>query len=321
MLDDQMHLSGQLSDWSVADLLQIMQVTNKTGSLDITGELRGRLHFCDGKLTAAELLDPRRAEMATELDDAADVVFALASMGEGTFAVGSVEGPEGPGFAVGDVLENVDNLRQIEGEVIESGLIECAAIRVPRDLERPITLDPEDWRALVTLIQPFSFETLDTRLGRSEAIRALHGLHRLGLAEAVEDEPDEWLEEIASAVGSRGDEPTWAEQEELDSLSTETEADDEPQESEEPAELPPLQPVVGTVDESDSEPVDEPDLDPVDEPILDPVDEPILEPVAAAESESQPRLPARGVAAPASTTLTDGVYDEIRRLRSKAAEK
>jgi hypothetical protein len=28
----------------------------------------------------------------------------------------------------------------------------------------------------------------------------------------------------------------------------------------------------------------------------------------------------RGVAAPASTTLTDGVYDEIRRLRSKVAE-
>ena len=29
----------------------------------------------------------------------------------------------------------------------------------------------------------------------------------------------------------------------------------------------------------------------------------------------------RGVSAPASTTLTDGVYDEIRRLRSKVAEK
>jgi hypothetical protein len=29
----------------------------------------------------------------------------------------------------------------------------------------------------------------------------------------------------------------------------------------------------------------------------------------------------RGVSAPASTTLTDGVYDEIRRLRSRVREK
>jgi hypothetical protein len=29
----------------------------------------------------------------------------------------------------------------------------------------------------------------------------------------------------------------------------------------------------------------------------------------------------KGVAAPASTTLTDGVYDEIRRLRSRVGEK
>jgi len=36
-----MHLSGQLSDWSINDLLQIMQVTKKTGSLDIEGQRRG----------------------------------------------------------------------------------------------------------------------------------------------------------------------------------------------------------------------------------------------------------------------------------------
>jgi hypothetical protein len=29
----------------------------------------------------------------------------------------------------------------------------------------------------------------------------------------------------------------------------------------------------------------------------------------------------KGVSAPASTTLTDGVYDEIRRLRSRVGEK
>jgi hypothetical protein len=45
--------------------------------------------------------------------------------------------------------------------------------------------------------------------------------------------------------------------------------------------------------------------------------EPIVPPVKA------PRIPSelKGVSAPASTTLTDGVYDEIRRLRSRVGEK
>ena len=38
-----MHLSGQLTDWSIHDLLQIMQVTKKTGSLDIDGERQARI--------------------------------------------------------------------------------------------------------------------------------------------------------------------------------------------------------------------------------------------------------------------------------------
>ena len=53
-MEGQMHLSGQLSDWSINDLLQIMQVTNKTGSLDIEGERRGRVHFREGRVTGAD---------------------------------------------------------------------------------------------------------------------------------------------------------------------------------------------------------------------------------------------------------------------------
>jgi hypothetical protein len=42
------------------------------------------------------------------------------------------------------------------------------------------------------------------------------------------------------------------------------------------------------------------------------------QPIPVAHRES---VAVRGVSAPASTTLTDGVYDEIRRLRSRAADK
>jgi hypothetical protein len=50
------------------------------------------------------------------------------------------------------------------------------------------------------------------------------------------------------------------------------------------------------------------------------------EPEQEPEPEPEPKpavehAEVRGVSAHASTTLTDGVYDEIRRLRSKVADK
>jgi hypothetical protein len=42
---------------------------------------------------------------------------------------------------------------------------------------------------------------------------------------------------------------------------------------------------------------------------------------AAHKAEHKDNAEVVGVAAPASTTLTDGVYDEIRRLRSRVADR
>jgi hypothetical protein len=55
---------------------------------------------------------------------------------------------------------------------------------------------------------------------------------------------------------------------------------------------------------------------------MDEAADPEPEPIAIAPDEN-PRVQAelKGVSAPASTTLTDGVYDEIRRLRSRVGEK
>jgi hypothetical protein len=52
----------------------------------------------------------------------------------------------------------------------------------------------------------------------------------------------------------------------------------------------------------------------------EPVTEPAPEPAAKPEPEVAVPPGVRGVSAPASTTLTDGVYDEIRRLRSKVSD-
>jgi len=51
--------------------------------------------------------------------------------------------------------------------------------------------------------------------------------------------------------------------------------------------------------------------------VEEPVEDEAPEPVHAKDRDAKPL---KGVAAPASTMLTDGVYDEIRRLRSRVSD-
>ncbi len=54
--DRGLHLSGQLAEWTVADLIRYMQFYGFTGDVELgTREQTGGMHFRDGTLTAAEL--------------------------------------------------------------------------------------------------------------------------------------------------------------------------------------------------------------------------------------------------------------------------
>jgi Domain of unknown function (DUF4388) len=282
------NLSGQLADWSISDLLQIMQVTKKTGSLDIEGSRRGRVHFVDGAVTGAELSGDRGSYRGSDRGSIADILYVLSTLETGSFAVGPADGPDADGYAVEDVMGEVAALRSLEGEVIDAGLFEAAGVRLVRDLEGPITIAPDDWQVLVSLVQPFTFDYIESRVGRGGAVRIFHTLHRLGVAEALiegGDDESEWLDQLAGGLSPNSSEPTWLEQV-------------PEKESSEPA----------TQVEVTAAPVEpEADVTPAPEP----------EPVEAPEPE---HVGVRGVSAHASTTLTDGVYDEIRRLRSKASD-
>jgi len=278
------NLSGQLSDWSISDLLQIMQVTKKTGSLDIEGSRRGRVHFVDGAVTGAELSGDRGSYRGSDRGAIADILYVLSTLDSGSFAVGPADGPDSDGYAVEDVMGEVAALRSLEGEVVDAGLFEAAGVRLVRDLEAPITMEPDDWQVLVSLVQPFTFDYIESRVGRGGAVRIFHTLHRLGVAEAIAggDDESEWLDQLAGGL-SPSSEPTWLEQVPV--------AD--PAEKLAEVEVPVAQ------------------VDPEPEPAPEP--EPDSEPAPAPAG-------VRGVAAHASTTLTDGVYDEIRRLRSKVSD-
>lgn len=271
-----MHLSGQLSDWSINDLLQIMQVTKKTGSLDIDGERKGRIHFRNGGVTGAELTGTKGSYVGNERGAIADILYVLSTLTTGDFSVGAADGPESSGLDVEEVLKDVEALRLLEGEVIDAGLFEAAGVRLTPSLPEPVTIDPHDWAVIVSLVQPFTFSYLEGMMGRGGAVRVFHTLHRLGVAEPVLDEDDEadWLDRLAGGISDTA-EPTWLEK---------------------AADSPPEAPVPETTEQP--------------------------EPVTV---ESAPLVEVahdvRGVSAPASTTLTDGVYDEIRRLRSKVSER
>jgi hypothetical protein len=131
---------------------------------------------------------------------------------------------------------------------------------------------------------------VEAKFGRGTAVRMFHTLNRMGLAETVAtpEEEAEWLDRLAEGVASNG---AW------NGASIETEAA--------PTETEPE--VIDEVIEPEAVEESE-DTDP--EPV----------PVAASKP-SRAHVELKGVSAPASTTLTDGVYDEIRRLRSRVGDK
>jgi hypothetical protein len=283
-----MHLSGQLSDWSINDLLQIMQVTKKTGSLDIEGQRRGRVHFREGRVTGAELVGAQGAYEGNDRAGVADILYVLSTVEEGSFSVGAADGPDTKGWTVEEVLLDVEGLQSLEGEVVASGLLDANAVKLIPEIEEPVSIEAGDWQVFVNLVPAFTFDALESRYGRGGAVRIFHTLHRLGLAETVlhQEGESDWLDRLAEGVapGSAGSD--WPEDAgELGSLSSDEDGDGEG--SERAAQV------------DDEEP------------------EPALPPVKA------PRIPSelKGVSAPASTTLTDGVYDEIRRLRSRVGDK
>jgi hypothetical protein len=292
------NLSGQLADWSINDLLQIMQVTKKTGSLDIEGARRGRIHFVDGAVTGAELSGERGSYKGSDRGAIADILYVLSSLESGSFGVGPADGPDADGLAVEDIMGEVTALRSLEGEVIDAGLFEAAGVRLVNDLEEPITLQPEDWQAIVSLVQPFTFDFLESQVGRGGAVRIYHTLHRLGVMQAIEAEDEsEWLDRLAGGLSAASSEPTWLEQANEEATSKAEESA--------PKHMAPEDGVVLT----EQAPEAEGEADPEQEPGSEPEPEPI-----------RAQIEVRGVAAHASTTLTDGVYDEIRRLRSKVSD-
>lgn len=184
-----MILSGQLGEWSVADLIQILRITEKTASLTIEGtRRRGTLHFRGGKIVGAELVPGAHTKAPFEL--AVETVYVFRTMQSGSFSIThDAVPPSDHSFEVPDVLEAAAALFTDEDELVESGLLTARALRLTAEIDSAVTITPEDWPALVTGFGRFTFSEMEARVGRSPAVAVVALFRKLGVLEAAFAEP------------------------------------------------------------------------------------------------------------------------------------
>jgi hypothetical protein len=178
-----MMLSGNLSNWSVADLLQMMRVTSKTAALRIEGTRAGVIHFQEGKLAAATLAgQPPPADLEQLRRTTIDTLFVLTGPTEGSFFVASPEfNPDAPSWEVAEIMEEVQHLRLIESEIRALGVDEDSPLVLSPDVAAPIMLHAEDWATLVALVPAFSLASLERTMGRTQAFQVVNTLLVRGL--------------------------------------------------------------------------------------------------------------------------------------------
>ncbi|HUO45531.1 MAG TPA: DUF4388 domain-containing protein [Acidimicrobiia bacterium] len=271
-----MMLSGNLSNWPVTDLLQIMKVTQKTGALRIDGARPGAVHFVTGQIVGAAVAGqrvPTNAEEARRIS--IDALHVLVSNSDGSFLVADSEISEGvPGWEVADLMSEVERLRMIESEIKREGIEEATPLRLMAAAASPVTLQADDWEALAALVPAFTISSLEVDLGRSRALAVAATLISRGLALAdgslagLESEP------ISEAISSTGEPPV------LDWLS------------ESPAE--------GDMDLSTDFSIPLQAVHGEDEH----------------EEVASERRSLKGVVASPGTTLVSGVLDDMRKLRT-----
>lgn len=282
-----MNLSGTLDDWTIVELLSMLKVAKKTGSLTISGDRSGQVHVEAGRVVAAGVgTDPVAADHGERRMRTVDTLFLLSSVRSGSFELDSYSGPDGEGWDVDELVADMTRLTELESDVESAGLTTKAVI-LTESINAPLTVAPEDWWAMASLVSALSLEQLESVFGRARSIRLLHTLWRLGVTETIDDEPAAPEFEVSVESDAPG-------------------------------------PIPGPETTSDDSSI-EPDLDVGMDVTRG--DESWLDELAAAEAEKAgvavgeaaktERRSLTGVSAPASTTLTGSVMDEMRRLRGR----
>lgn len=181
-----MMLSGNLSDWSVGDLLQMLHITKKTASLHVDGVDRsGVVYFEEGSIVNAEVSlgggpgsEPR--------DEVVEAVYVLELLDDGSFEIKNEVPPRTiDPLAVAEALELAGQYLDAERQLDETGLLAARGLRLAQTIEEPIILSEQVWNAISVSIPAFTFPELEARLGRAAAVSTVEQFRDLGILEAV----------------------------------------------------------------------------------------------------------------------------------------
>lgn len=329
-----MILSGRLADWSLHDLLQILQITEKTATLEIDGEdRRGTLYFRNGRIVDADATGPAGSARERIIE----TIYSLELLVDGAFAVGTHDRDADTSIEVPEALEGAHRHLQAENDLAASRLLEAGSLALGGDHGSPVSLEAETWAAFQTLVGSFTFQDLVDRLGRLKAVAFVNALHSQTLIRGNEGEAEGWV--TARSV------PPPAESHPSDDVAPEAElaVDQQPESDSEPEPQP--EPVSQSEPEPQSEPVSPSDPEPQSEPDEPAVpafdDAPVLAeaqpieaagvvpverltvvrldelevgdlPIAQVDEASARRREMKAVISPVDTTLVPGVLGDLR---------
>lgn len=183
-----MLLSGQLSDWSVEDLLQMLHITKKTASLHVDGtERSGVVYFDAGAIVGAEVSVGTAGGDDREM--AVQALYVLQLLDEGEFEIRNQVPPTAiDPMSVAEALELASEHLAAERALGESGLLGARGLRLAQQIDEPIILSERVWAAISVSIPAFTFTEMEGRMGRAAAVDTLEQFRELGVLEAVLDE-------------------------------------------------------------------------------------------------------------------------------------
>ncbi len=187
-----MMLSGNLSDWSVGDLLQMLHITKKSASLHIDGADRsGVVYFEDGSIVNAEV-SLGGGPKSDARDEVVEAVYVLELLDEGSFEIKNEVPPRTvEPLAVSEALELAGLHLEAERHLDETGLLAARGLRLAQKIEEPIMLSEQVWNAISASIPAFTFPELEARLGRAAAVSTVEQFRDLGILEAVLDDVEQ----------------------------------------------------------------------------------------------------------------------------------
>ena len=186
-----MALRGTLSDFSLVDIIQLVDLGKKTGTVALHGRrgdemLDGRLYFVEGKIHGAELDGLPGEEAAFMLFTATDGRFELTEGGELPPRNVHVSNE----ILIMEGIGRQDQWATIARR-IPSGELVLKLVPNPRATSHEISFEADKWRVLTLINGKTTVDQIVQRSGldRFRACQILAELIEAGLAEARVEEP------------------------------------------------------------------------------------------------------------------------------------